>query len=326
MGEITLATEIVKCGGRVLPLVMPNIPADGTGLSNPSIINTNGKLYVVLRNMNCVIFHSEKNKFKHHSGPYQFQRINDINVLSSDTYFFELNEDLSVKNYTKLDTADIDPKITTQRHAGLEECRLSYWDNKFYVSATRWNPENGGRMELCEIDITPNSVKAISRFVIPVPDGVISQNCEKNWMPVLDMPFHYIKWSNPTQLVEFNPKDNTCSTKYLSQTTDFPYQLRGGSQVIKIQNYYVAIVHNTYTYNDEHSKFNGNYAHFFIIWDMNWNIVKISNPFKLFNSNIEYICGMCLHKDKLLITAGLQNNVAFLMELPFNKFLEIVNG
>jgi len=46
-------------------------------------------------------------------------------------------------------------------------------------------------MELSEIEITDTEVKEISRLRIEAPD--VNSYCEKNWMPILDMPYHYIK-------------------------------------------------------------------------------------------------------------------------------------
>ena len=54
----------------------------------------------------------------------------------------------------------------------------------------------------------------------------------KNWMPIEDLPYHYVKWSNPAEIVKIDPDNNTCTTVHLGTTVNLPRDVRGGSQVI----------------------------------------------------------------------------------------------
>jgi hypothetical protein len=55
-------------------------------------------------------------------------------------------------------------------------------------------------MELSEIslDKTNWTAQEIDRKRIPAPAPDTSY-CEKNWMPVVDRPYHFIKWNSPVE-------------------------------------------------------------------------------------------------------------------------------
>ena len=57
-----------------------------------------------------------------------------------------------------------------------------------------------------EIYIDKNNwtIKEISRLRIPTP-GLDVSYCEKNWVPINDKPYHFVKWTSPTEVVRTYP-------------------------------------------------------------------------------------------------------------------------
>ena len=123
--------------------------------------------------------------------------------LRTWNWLLDVDEHYQIIEYTKTDTSKFDTYEPKWDFVGLEDARLVRWDDKlFQVGVRRDTTTNGqGRMELSEID--ENGVE-ISRQRIPTPSE--NSYCEKNWMPVLDQPYTFIKWSNPTEIVRYNPK------------------------------------------------------------------------------------------------------------------------
>jgi hypothetical protein len=101
---------------------------------------------------------------------------------------------------------------------------------------------------------------------------------------------------------------------------DLPRELRGGSHLVTVGNYYLCITHEVQFTPDEQGRKDGIYTHRFISYDKNWNIVGCSNEFNLMGAKIEFVTGMAIHKNDLLITFGFQDNASFLIRLPINKF------
>ena len=309
-------------GGSIHPLILPHEELQGPSLTNPSVYNDNGKIIVNLRNINYTLYHAEKNKYENHWGPLVYIHPENDMHLRTWNYLCELDENMRIKKYHKIDTSDF-PDKELWEFVGLEDCRIVRWDNNLYVSGVRrdLDTKGTGRMEICEIQFVNNEVKQISQFRIPTPVDKDSY-CEKNWMPITDMPFHYVKWTNGTEVVRVNPETKTCERVCLKNWKDFGCgDLRGGSQVIPFGDYRMCIVHETFLYNSEAGKKDGTYRHRFVVWDEDWNIVKISPQFSFMEAKIEFCCGITPYQDDYLITFGYQDNAAYLLRVP-QKFVK----
>jgi len=209
---------------------------------------------------------------------------------------------------------------------GLEDVRLVRWDDKLYATGVRRDTTtNGqGRMELSTIQMSDSHVKEIERWRIPAP-GADDTYCEKNWMPILDMPYHYVKWSNPLEIVKVDPVEKTCEV-VLSKQQNIPYYYRGGSQVIKMGKYWVCLPHIVYLFRSEADKKDAIYRHGFIVWDEEWNLVKYTAPFSFMDADVEFCCGMAIHNGKILITFGYSDNAAFIVSVTPEFLMDFVNN
>jgi hypothetical protein len=178
-------------------------------------------------------------------------------------------------------------------------------------------------MELSELEFSETSVKEVSRFRIPGPPPD-DEYCNKNWMPILDQPFHYVKWTNGTQIVKTIPEENRTETVVQRDWVQAPKDLRGGSQVIPYKNGYLALNHETDLFKSEAGRKNATYRHKFTYWDKNWNIQKFSQVFSFLENQIEFVCGMAKYENDYLITFGIQDNAAYILRVPGFLMEEII--
>ena len=304
-------------GGSIHPLILPHQELQGPSLTNPSVYNDNGKIIVNLRNINYTLYHAEKNKYENHWGPLVYIHPENDMHLRTWNYLCELDENMRIQKYFKIDTTDF-PDQELWEFVGLEDCRIVRWDNNLYVSGVRrdLDTKGTGRMEICEIQFVNNEVKQISQFRIPTPVDKNSY-CEKNWMPITDLPYHYVKWTNGTEVVRIDPETQTCEQICLKNWRDLNCaDLRGGSQLIPFGEYRMCIVHETFLYNSEAGRKDGTYRHRFVIWDKDWNIVKISSQFSFMGAKIEFCCGLTPYQDDYLMTFGFQDNASYLLRVP----------
>ena len=58
------------------------------------------------------------------------------------------------------------------------------------------------------------------------------------------------------------------------------------------------------------------YYHRFVIWDEDWNLVKVSKQFQYMGTRIEFTCGLAVDGDDLLISFGYQDNAAYILRWP----------
>ena len=101
-------------------------------------------------------------------------------------------------------------------------------------------------------------------------------------MPIKDKPFHFIKWSNPTEVVHVDLANKIANSIYKSsKKIVLPFDLRGGSQLIPwYDDTYLGIVHECeFIAKNFNGQKDADYYHRFVIWNHDWSIRYVSIPF-----------------------------------------------
>lgn len=320
---MNLVEYCIKRGGQILPLLIDSKDLKGPSLTNPSILQFENKVLVNLRNTNYTLYHSEKSEYEHFWGPLSYIHPEDDMHLKTVNVICELSEDLKIEKYVHVNTSkcDTNPLWT---FVGLEDARLINWEDKLFLCGVRRdkNTTGEGRMELSQLD--KNTYEEISRFYIPTPQNKESY-CEKNWMPILDLPYKFVKWSNPIEVVETDIKKETCKTIHSGVYTSGYKDWRGGSQLVPWEDYYVAVIHETNLFTTEAGKKNAIYRHRFVVWDKDWNRIALSKEFNFLGGNIEFCCGLSIVNDYFLITFGFQDNASFILKIHESAIEEFIN-
>ena len=311
-------------GGSVNYLILPANMTEGLGLTNPSILIQDGKYLLNLRHVQYALYHSEgEQKYQTPWGPLAYLNPEDDVTLRTTNYLCQLDPNtLAIDKFRKVDTSKLDVKPIWE-FIGLEDARVVNWDDNLYLTGVRRDTTTTGvgRMELSTVDDQSVEIKR-TRIEPPIKGSY----CEKNWMPIVDMPYHYIKWTSPTEVVKVDPVKKSSETVALvEQKVKFPRDIRGGSQVIPIGKYYVAITHEVDLWYNEQGNKDAHYYHRFIIWDKNWNIVGSSSELKFMTGAIEFTCGLALDGDHIILPFGFQDSTAFILKFPVTLLEELCN-
>ena len=296
-----LAKIAINNGGSISPLIIPGELTDGTGLCNVSLFEEeNGDIIANIRHVHYTLYHSEfDQKFNCKWGVLAYLNPEDDIHLITGNYLCKINPDtLEVDSHQKIDTSKNDGE---------------------------------GRMELCEVEWGKNICIEQTRDRIEVQPHTY---LEKNWMPIFDMPFHFIRWANPLEIVKVNPEDKSTEvvkTGILSiissetviskdEKIKLPLGLRGGSPVIPFgeNGDRMCITHETDFFHHPGMKKDAHYYHRFIIWDKDWNLKSLSQPFKFMGAMIEFCCGLLVKDNNLIISYGYQDNAAYILKMPIN--------
>jgi len=323
-----LVKQVIQNGGSITPIIIPSHLTGGTGLMNPSIYVDKDKLLLNLRHVNYTLFHAEGEQlFNNRYGPLVYLNPENDVKLRTTNWLCYLNEDLTIKRWNKINTSKLDIEPVWE-FIGLEDGRVVRWDNKLYICGVRRDTKiNGeGRMELSEINaktFSLNDSNEIKRSRIEPPNDPNSY-CEKNWMPVIDMPYHFIKWANPTELVKVDINKLTSETIILKEGVGNCQNLRGSSQIIPFEDKRICIIHECDLWKNKLEQKDAKYTHRFIVWDKDWNIEHISDSFSFMDGEIEFCCGIALWKEDLLISFGFQDNAAYILRVPKNNIKKII--
>jgi predicted GH43/DUF377 family glycosyl hydrolase len=309
----------VQHGGKLAPLVISEGLTSGTGLMNPSIfIDSDGDILVNLRHVNYTLYHSEGSQmFPSRWGPLGYLHPEKDQRLVTENYICRLNADLEMTNYAKVKM--LEPHTPIWEFVGLEDARLVQWDEKYYlVGVRRDTTTNGeGRMEYSEVTIDKVNwlVSEVNRIRIPAP-GENSSYCEKNWVPILDIPHHFVKWTSPVEVVKANLTEAKCEQVHVREGLQTLKDQRGSSQLIRWGNMYISITHEVDLFKNYLSQKDGVYRHRLCVWDDQLNLVGLSKEFSFLDARIEFCVGAAVHDGDLLISFGFQDNAAFILRTP----------
>jgi len=308
----------LQANGRIQPLTFNSKESGHTGLTNPSVLYADGQLFTNIRNVQYALYHSEfQQHFQNQWGCLAYLNPEDDITLRTKNF-------LSVDggHFKPVDTSKLDKKPLWE-FIGLEDARLVKWDGKLYLCGVRRDTTtNGeGRMELSEIV----DGKEVNRYRIEPPNG--HTYCEKNWMPILDMPFHFVKWSNPTEVVKVDINTLTSQTiVHKEQSVSFPRDIRGGSQVVPYKDFYIAVTHEVDLWMNQKNNKDAHYYHRIIVWDKEWNIVQYTDEFKFLGANIEFCCGLAHKDDEFIMTFGFQDTTAYMLSMPTSFLEDFIDG
>jgi FkbM family methyltransferase len=134
-----------------------------------------------------------------------------------------------------------------------------------------------------------------------------------------------VKWTNPTEVIEADPETLECFQRILKPGTGEHQDMRGSSQVIPYKGKRICIIHEVDLFKNKLGQKDGKYTHRFVIWDMDWNIEHVSEPFSFMGGEVEFCCGLTEFKDDLLVTFGFQDNAAYILRMPqafFDTYIE----
>jgi len=335
-----LCTFALKRGGKLHPIILPKELTGETGIMNPSIYNHNGRILMNIRHVNYTLYHSEGKKFPHQFGPLAYIHPENDVTLTTYNIMCELDENMNIISSGRIDTSELDTE-PTWNFIGLEDGRLFSWDDRIFLCGVRrdcYDEHGKGRMEMQEIvQLEDGRWKGIARHPIPAPPPNETY-CEKNWVPVLDMPYHFVKWTNPTEVIKFNIDEGTTETVVLDEDKKIPMRrdLRGGTQVYPVDGgeRRIAITHEVDLGRDWFGRKDGHYVHRGIIWDKDWNIVHHTQEFHFMGTqtdpvtgnqfHIEFATGLMFFNNKVFISYGLQDNATFVLEMSTDVFQEFL--
>ena len=286
---------------------------------NPSIfIDDDGDILVNLRHVNYTLYHAEnKQRFPSRFGPLSYLHPEKDQRLVTENYLCRLDSELTMTDFAKVEMQTLHDPIW--EFVGLEDARVVQWNGEYFlIGVRRDTTTNGqGRMEYTQIDLDKANwtVREMHRKRINAPEPNDSY-CEKNWMPVVDRPYTFVKWTLPTEVIYSSPFGQDTEQLFVRHSIVPPADQRGGSQVIKWGNMYICVTHEVNLFKNYLKQKDAIYRHRIVIWDEQFNFAGMTQPFTFLDARIEFAVGAAKQGEDLLISFGFQDNAAFVLRVP----------
>ena len=179
---------------------------------------------------------------------------------------------------------------------GNEDVRLAIWNDDLYETyiIRDDNPNGVSRVHYSKLNI--ETMEEEDKTRLPGMNDDTSY-CEKNWMPVADRPFEFVKQADPEH-------------KFLK---DFD-MMRGSSQLVPYFEGYVSIVHTCQMWYSPNGRKSARYLHAFAYFNKDLKLQDISPLFSFMDRPVEFCCGMTRKGDNFYITFSIQDNISFILK------------
>jgi hypothetical protein len=273
---------------------------------NPSIVNWNNQLWMIQRTVNYRV---------KEDGNYQ---VKDDGQIETRNYLVRLDSNLDIVSSAPMLHPDNWGPTIWDYVKGIEDCRLFVKNNELWCSATVREKNIVGLCEMYLFKILDPTSAEPKFEIVSVMQGPEPHRHEKNWMPltpVTDCGFVYSM--EPTVVIGDRQNITTNITPSIAVEN-----FRGGSQVIKFDQGYLAVIHESV------EMFDGlrNYVHRFVYLNDKFVLERISPRFKIAGRRIEFVSGIAYHPDSqdLVVSYGLSDRESWLLQLSHESVLRIL--
>lgn len=301
-------------------------------ICNPSITRFNGEWIVAARRANYTMSSS---------GIYTVK--GGIRKLSSDTYIVKFDEVRNLGAITKLDAVSASKTYQNARN-GFEDPRLFDFNGKL---TGLWSAMRLGAVDFDAPDQPPEdqtvsfrptwsgttNVMTIAEICgdqisnpleLPSPHNLAR---EKNWMPlVIDGVLHLVYYLERMEV--YRLINGELELVHLSP--EVSAELRGwsgSSQFVQWDGNWLCVAHFAGRRVKQTIKSIGAlYLHRFVVISPDWKIVGISKRFFFEKRGLEFCAGLGVDGDRLILSYGIDDRRAALLELDRNTVLGMIKA
>lgn len=266
--------------------------APGWSLFNPSIAaNPAGEMRAIVRSANYTIARS---------GHYIIDEPDGI--IRTQNYFV----DPETNEFALIDDSLVAKDRADYLVQGLEDCRLFWHDGTWMFSATvrDRHPDGIAQMVVCWLD-----GHVITKFEL-LSDRT---QHEKNWMPITAAYRPMWLYQCYPTMCRWDDGDGIWSpAPWIAK------HFRGGTQVIPVDGRYLALVHESVTFDVIPHKV---YTHRWVEFSPHFHITRVSPPFTFQGRGIEFAAGLVRQEDDLIVSYGVNDAAAWLLRMPITDVL-----
>lgn len=264
----------------------------GRKSGNATYFYRDGKQYLITREGNYVYGKYPDNivrMYMENDGTNQFH--------SHEALYENINGKFLFKKYLT---------YSKQGDCGFEDPRCMTWNNQVYLFTNRRSPQKFTLVQMHLGKINEN-MDYTKDSIMPSKMSV-----EKNWQPIEDMPGVCIYSHNPFTLV------NVFNGSFINVDSKIKPSVNGSSQIVQFGENRLGICHI------RNKSFE--YLHYFVLYDKEMNVTKISEPFSFFGANVEFNTHLEYREGKFIVLISVHDQLIYEFELTTSDVNNILNN
>ncbi len=274
---------------------------------NPSVMATERGWSVMVRALDPIPY----------SGP-------DAPYLSSENWLVVYDKNLQPQSRVRLCDQEVLETCIEARN-GLEDGRLFMWlDRQWALFSGLQRSHRGYTNSMILVEVDGEQLR--NPIVLPSPHHLPR---EKNWMPwVLDNELYLVYSTRPLEIYRYTPNGLIRVHGGMATPRNSGTMMSGSSQVIPWGDDYLAITHQRnraplasrlmqkyVTRDPDYQRKKVLFTHHMLLLDRHFNIKSQSKAFHFETEGIEFCAGLASHDERVLISYGVMDEKARLLEL-----------
>ena len=310
--DLSSNDDCVDVEPLILRRVLLSSPARSDRVSlNPSIArDPQGGYLCIVRNTN----------YRYIDGDYR--RLDGGDVIRTENVLVKLNDDFVQEWSSVINDQQVRTEPPLFPVAGFEDARLVLRTGQWWMSSTSREHRTDGRCQIVLSKLTIASDHAVAIDESHELPFLTAYGHEKNWMPILGRDHAWVWGTEPTVVCRF---DDVTNSLVPSRTAKGNLGLRGGSQVVWWANGWLAVIHDVV-----HAGALRTYRHRFARWDADWNLVQVTDSFRLGDDpyGLEFCAGLVVSRDgeRLILSVGIGDERAEVIEMTVPDWLIKIIG
>ena len=264
---------------------------------NPSIAaRPDGGYAVVVRHVNYLLVDG------------RYQMLDDDDVIRTTNELVLLDDEFSIVDRQPIDDSFARTQPARFPVEGLEDLRLIPATDGWWGTATLREHRHDGLAEMVVVHLTDAVIDSAVVYGSPK-----AGRYEKNWSPIEDDRRRWL-WSHDPAIVLTHDSalDALVPHRPLPLELGLP-AVRGGSQVIRIADGWLSVVHQVSMSATGHRI----YRHRLVVHDDDWELVAVSEPFSFTGFDVEFCAGVARTADGLVMSYGIDDRSAELMTISY---------
>jgi len=246
----------------------------------------------------------------------QYDVNHDDDIFRTTNYLASLSPELHIQNVQQIDDEAFRPEPPPFPVSGYEDARLVHHCGSWWFSATvrDHNPQGICQIALLRLE----EGKIVEEHLLS--DGISRD--EKNWMPVAtaDAQLRFVYSLAPTVVLRYDDAQGIVVPDVIRPGPAIARTFSGGSQVIAVDGGYLCLIHDRVNFADG-SRI---YHHRWVWFDADWRLSRLSPPFPIQESGIEFAAGLALRGETLIFSYGVWDREAWLGTVPLAEVLSLL--